>query len=426
MNLPRKILFVADIGGHRELQYYHVGDEAMFLETYRWYKQHHSQWTMSAFSWHKMHTKLDVLEVPHLHWHKKTSRVLLKLSVLYLLWKCTRISFLQTHELEFISTIEKQDRIHFTGGGNLSSLFRPWLYYCFFILLVAKCSKIPVLLTSQTLGPFRGVDRFFAACFLNTAALIATRDQTSRRDAFFRYGLLLPQFKNVLDAAYTLPLKYDQRLQLNSHKKSVTIGLSVHSWKDSNKKTILLIQKAISELEKKHTVHIVLIPHHISSVSREEDDITFMKTLTSNLPVSVSVQVPDIFPEMLDSADTLAQKILCLTSQVDMLITTRYHGIIFALAQKIPLIVLNFDEYYRIKNAGALHMFFGEKASEMLIDVNNRTASFQLTQKLSQIFLQEMSMNSLVEKNNQLDIPHLDTILTDYEQTLSPTKVSAL
>ena len=73
------------------------------------------------------------------------------------------------------------------------------------------------------------------------------------------------------------------------------------------------------------------------------------------------------------------------TADVDVLLTTRYHGIVFALSHNIPVIALQFDAYYRMKNMGALEYMYGSDAQTHMVELDKDDASSQLIEKLKRI-----------------------------------------
>lgn len=162
----KKVILFADVGGHEDQQYYHVGDEAMLYESYRWYRDKHPAYALTVFSWFPTHSDMECTEAAHLRWPTGKGfsyfpLLMAKALILKLLGK----SYFSKDELAVVATIQHHDRLHFTGGGNLSSQFRPWLYYCFFVLFVAKLFHKEIILTSQTIGPLTGIDRLSAVFF---------------------------------------------------------------------------------------------------------------------------------------------------------------------------------------------------------------------------------------------------------------------
>ena len=74
-----KVLLIGDVGGFplgfKKLilpkYYYHVGDEAMFLEVIRWYKLNDSDYQLLAFSWSKNYKHLGISTTYHFVWPNK-------------------------------------------------------------------------------------------------------------------------------------------------------------------------------------------------------------------------------------------------------------------------------------------------------------------------------------------------------------------
>lgn len=373
----KKILLFADIGGHEYQKYYHVGDEAMFYETYRWYKSNHPTYKLTALSWFTTHQNLDLIEKPHLHWSTYSYTYFPLLLITFIVFKITSISFFSSEEMALVKTIQQQDRIHFCGGGNLSSTFRQWLYYCFFVIIVAKFSRTEIILTSQTIGPITGIDRLFSLFILNLPKVIAIRANTNTWQEFKRYGAFLPNIKSMLDAAYSLPLS---KIGIKNLKRdNIIVGLSIHKWKDSEKETLSLIKKVLQTISKKYHISIVLIPHHINE-SEEGTDIQYMKEVVNTLPEDIIVYMPES-----STKNNLAEYIKKITSQTDILLTSRYHGLIFGLSANIPTIALNFDEYYQMKNEGALELFFKDKTVDYQINLNNQNAGIDLHKKMTYV-----------------------------------------
>lgn len=409
-------LLFADIGGHEHDQYYHVGDEAMWYETYRWYRENKPDWKLTTCSWFAIHQSLDVHEVPHLHWPSLQSslyfpKLLLKLAA----WRLLGWELFSKRELEFVQTVIRHQRIHFTGGGNLSSQFRHWLYYCFFVIILARTYGLKVILTSQTIGPFRGVDRVFAFFILNLSDVITIRARTTTKNEFFKTGVFLPHLDWMVDAAYSLPVGG----KVKSQKKSseLVLGLSLHCWEDFEDTVVSLIQEHLTALAKNHKLTLVLIPHHLTE-SNIGTDLLYMNRIVSGLPGSVRVVTPTSL-ELLCS-DIPAQKIKELSSQVDLLLTTRYHGIIFALSQNVPVVALQLDKYYELKNRGALDIIYRNGVDKYQVSVNDTDVAEQLYNKTLRIIKNlDQEKKYLLNRNQQLlrSRHNLNTVMNQLEKT---------
>lgn len=410
----KKILLFADIGGHEYQQYYHVGDEAMWNETYRWYKKNHPQWQISTFSWLATHANFKLAEYSHLHWPTQHSKRYFPLLIgKYLLWYSLRLNYFSRTEFLYVRAIETHDRLHFTGGGNLSSQFRPWMYSCFFTIFVAALSRREVLLTSQTLGPFTGIDQVVAAFILNLPALIAIRARTSPMAAFKQFGIFWPKTRWMLDAAYT---PTETASEYNHAQKNITLGLSVHAWPGYQTRVTKHVRKLLIKLAKSHNVTVVLLPHHLSSDGTNNDTHT-MERILQNIPEAISV-VHAHSAYIASAQNTLADHIRTETGQLDVLITSRYHGIIFALSQNVPVLALNFDAYYQLKNQGALEAIFPTHAQLYQISLNSSVNPEVLFEKIWYILKNRKKIaRALRQKNTELSntLPTLTSVMSEFE-----------
>ncbi|MCL4208056.1 polysaccharide pyruvyl transferase family protein [Patescibacteria group bacterium] len=405
----KKILLFADIGGHEQERYYHVGDEAMFYETYLWYKDNHPDWEISALTWFKNNDHY-INFAPHLLWSQRPSwAFFLFFVVKVFIYKVFNLSLLSASEFSWLSTVISNDVIHFTGGGNLSSNFRKWLYYCFLVLLIAKVFNKKVILTSQTIGPFNKIDLQIAKVLLNQASIIGIRSKINRREFFNDLNLSQSKLISMLDSAYTK--------QKNKNKKKprnyFLIGLSIHEWKNSSKETHQLINSLIQKIRKKYQIRIILIPHHLTT-NGVGDDVTFMSKMLSS--AKNNQKTWNLFCRKISKHTVPANLIKSITSRIDLLITSRYHGLVFALSQNVPAIALNYDRYYQIKNNGILEMIYDSNPQNYSIELKDENAllnmfakcdqllrnNFQEKAKLAKInekkFSSENTLNSVMEK----------------------------
>lgn len=400
----KNVLLFADIGGHEHELYYHVGDEAMFYETYRWYKKNDFNWKTSAFTWFEQ-SKISAAFYRHLTWNKKPSWLyFLILTAKLFLYRITKISFFTKDEFSFIKTIEECNRIHFTGGGNLSSNFKRWLYYCFFVLLTARVFSKEIILTSQTIGPFTGIDKLFVPIFLNFPKLIGIRAQINKKDLFVNFKIFYPKVFSMLDAAYTQV----KNTNFKSDKKNFIIGLSLHEWQGFTEETSELVTKIIENINSQYKIQIILIPHHLVP-NHKGSDIIYMEKILQHVPIKIKTSwikyTQKIFNHLMP-----ANTIRTLTSRVDLLITTRYHGLVFSLSQNVPALALQFDSYYQNKNLGILEMIYGDSFDKYYVDVKKKNAANDAIQKLKNLIenndvekIKLKKINKLIHKKNNLN-----------------------
>ncbi|MGI5841388.1 MAG: polysaccharide pyruvyl transferase family protein, partial [Patescibacteria group bacterium] len=322
-----KVLLFANIGSAPN-KFYHVGDEAMFLETHRWYKKHHPKTKISILTSKPNHAHLKINEIiSPIEFQYVNKIFLFRFIVYYLLYKITKINRLSKQENELIYVIKKQDRIHLCGGGNLTSVYPDWLYYSFLVLITAILLSKEIIITSQTIGPFNKVDKLLSFFILNKAKIIAVRGHA---DTIKNLGIYKRNIYNMLDAAYLLP---SAKIESKKDPGEIIIGLSLHDWSKSEFFYSSLV-KAISSVAKSYKIKLLLIPHVIVD-NEDQWDMGFMKNLFFSKNSGISVIKPEI-SEILGHKPEPAYYIKGLTKSVNFIISTRYHGLIFALSENIP------------------------------------------------------------------------------------------
>jgi polysaccharide pyruvyl transferase WcaK-like protein len=345
---------------------------------------------------------MQVNEVINLPWpddHSKARSYFIKLIVKTIIWKITKKSLFAPKELEFVQLIKDQDRVHFTGGGNLTSLFAHWVYYSFFIIFIAWLYKKEIILTSQTIGPFSGIDRILVPLFLNMPRTILLRE-VSHSSSLLKYGILRPKVGGMVDSAYTLSKK--SKYILPRKKTSLRIGVSIHSWMGYEQKIAKTTLDVLDRLSKSKKIEVVMIPHLIDKTHREGWDIDFMNKLSRKLPKGILI-TNLIYDKLIGTSSELASTIKFLTSEVDLLISSRYHGLVFALSENVPCIAFSTDKYYKLKNAKLLEQFYGERRKRYIVYLNGEQSSEEIF-KLVEAVVADLrrEKNYLVRKNTSL------------------------
>lgn len=343
------VLLVANVGGGTG-GFYHVGDEAMFYETYRSYQTYAPQWRIGALSSAFSHTHLNITEHLHLPWPESNARLarhyFFKLVIKLLIWRIFSISLFTTEQRAFFDIINAYDRIHFTGGGNITSIFGGWLYYSFFIMVIAAALGKDIFLTSQTIGPFYGVDRLISICCLNLATTLYIREPVTSTRPLLSSGVFIPPVYSMVDAATSLAST--SSFSVSKKPQVYTIGLSLHRWPGYELAMKQWVGSFIQACQTRGAIRVVLIPHVITKNLRG-GDMAFMDEVTNKFSRQVEIVRPT-FSQLMDSSIEPASTIKALTTQVDLLISSRYHGLVFALSTHTPAIGFVMDTYYNRKN----------------------------------------------------------------------------
>lgn len=386
-----KILLFANIGSAPN-SFYHVGDEAMFLETCRWYQTTHPSYTISIFTSQPNHGHLNINEIKNpLEFQFIGKKELFSIFIKTFLFKYLNKNFFDQKEYELVNSIKEQDRIHLCGGGNLNSIYPGWLYYSLVILVISLLYSKDTVLTSQTIGPFSFIDKLLAYLIINKARIVAVRGHA---DTLKNLGIVSPKIYNMLDAAYGLPVTTDKK-QLK--KKLFRIGLSLHDWKGS-KKFFEALVGSLKDISKKVPIEIVLIPHVLVDDDTQWD-MGFMSGLFNKLGTELNIIQP-VMNDILTSKPEPAYYIKNITGTVDLLISTRYHGVIFALSQNIPVLTYTSDFYYSDKNTNALKLYYPNNFDKYSMSSSDKHLNSTLTSTLRLIIKNNIQEKLQLKKIN--------------------------
>lgn len=367
---PKKVLLFANVGSDIH-SFYHVGDEAMFLEIYSFYQRNFPDAKLSALVSSPFRPYLNLSERLEFPWPRKTWVARLyffKLIARQWLVKHTGISLFSGEQKDFIEFIKKHDVIHFTGGGNLNTECGFWLYYSLFITVVAQMYGRKVILSSQSIGPLSWIDRVITLRFLNSVQSIMLREATDTHEKWLRQeGLDKPQIVRSLDAAYFFP---PAQIKLPKKKGVFRVGLSVHQRGNNTDKIESAVKTILSLVGAQYqTIEVLLLPHSISTA--HNSDTLFLKTISSSLPPSIKIITPDYYSIGFGETE-IAHVLRSYTASCDMLVSSRYHGVIFGLSADVPTLTIVDGEYQRMKNVEALRFVFGERALAFVVDLNSR------------------------------------------------------
>ncbi|MFH1244020.1 MAG: polysaccharide pyruvyl transferase family protein [bacterium] len=408
-----KILLLADIGTN-ETGFYHVGDEAMFEEVIKWYKRHQPTIELGVLARSVSHTYLGISAYLHLPFPLAGHQAILyclKLMVKSVLDYRWGINLFRTEQLSFVRSVLRYNILHFTGGGNIYSLCPSWLYYAFFLMFLFSLHKRKVIMTSQTIGPLQGIDRIFARYFLNLPSLIGLRKPLNTPNLLDNYGVDKPRIVSMLDSAYNLPTKTGLLLP---RTKRLRIGISLHQLRGCEQVILESVAHALTDLAEIERVELVLIPHILIKENNKEWGKWYMKQLVKRLPSNIKVTAPS-YTKIVSSGSSQAQTIKYLTSCCDVMVVTRYHGLIFSLSTNTPVLVLSSGEYYNHKNINALKFLYGDHYLKYFVDLGQPSAEVEVTNKLKSLISKRKAEEGKLEKNNEklskrMDIFSLDQL----------------
>ncbi|MBB6340741.1 polysaccharide pyruvyl transferase WcaK-like protein/predicted nucleic acid-binding Zn-ribbon protein [Pseudomonas fluvialis] len=250
-----------------------------------------------------------------------------------------------------LQALLEADLLIISGGGNLSSSWPEHILDRLALVRIARQRRIPVLIFGQTLGPnLTAVDRELVAEILDSAAWVGVREAPSLALAV-ELGLEPSRIDFQLDDAMGLlstPCDLLQSAWPAARKQGPLIALTLHPqflgetracWLDA---LTIELDRVVAELD----ARLLFIPHCSDwKDGQDEGDRSVGLALRERLQRPSALHVLPVQ----DAAQTA-----WLTRQADLVVSSRYHPLIFALAESCPCLGLACDSYTLIKLQGAL------------------------------------------------------------------------
>jgi polysaccharide pyruvyl transferase WcaK-like protein len=334
MTSVSRLLLIADIGGE---QARHIGDEAMLeanLESLR------RMFPEAAFTvvapdpeWAAHRYGVDA--VPSLGFPRDQEAAAERKAMLAALLESSDSS---QHAL--INAVASADAVIVSGGGNLSSSWPDLLYERAALLQLAhRFGKASVVL-GQTIGPDLGEDeRLLLGASLPPARFIGVRELPS---ALLAVDLAVPQQR--LWYQFDDAMRIDEPAAVPPHE--ATIAVTIDPQLRATGETLFAsVAEQLRNLADATGARLVLVPHAFGDeASGAPSDLTEANLLAEKIGGSRVSVVAGVDVEEARRAAAAAS----------LIISSRYHPIVFGLIATVPSLGIYGDNYCRIKLQGAL------------------------------------------------------------------------
>jgi polysaccharide pyruvyl transferase WcaK-like protein len=244
---------------------------------------------------------------------------------------------------KLIKNIHSCDIFFVSGGGFLTESTLSRLLDTSMLLIAAKLLGSRCVLSGQTIGKISSrLNRVWFRWALDGCELISTRDPEDSINSL-KSLMQSDEFKkNVLFTSDDALFVKSNEPIIHSYKDYV--GLHLHYWGAKDTKFVVeYYKKIVHELHKKNLHKIVLF-------SMTKSDEEAIEDLMSNC------EGLDFFKHEYDY-----RTVISFMQQLNFIISMKHHPLIFASGGCVPAISVNFSEYYRHKNVGALKNFGTEK-----------------------------------------------------------------
>lgn len=261
-------------------------------------------------------------------------------------------SVLPTHDQVFgiIETIKNVDGLLIAGGGNLNSTYGWLLYERAALALIARHFGKKVIISGQTIGPvLTRSDEKVLAELLDSASLVGLREE--RSSSYAKRLVKNPAKVSVtLDDASFIGDKPDKGQSDVSHTASSLIGtFSPDLAGLDGEKGVAGLAALLDALSEQSEEAVTLLPH-LGTPGHHDGDQQFHDLLAEKMripPVTLPIQ----------PAISTAK----ITRNAQVVITNRYHPVIFGIAGQAGVLPIAMDDYGQTRIAGALRHWGAEQ-----------------------------------------------------------------
>ena len=238
-----------------------------------------------------------------------------------------------------IQIIFSSDYLFFSGGGYLTEPTLSRLWDAYLHIIIAKIGNTKVIMSGQTIGPINSIfNKFLAKILFNTCQNISLRDGMRSLSQVQNLGVK----KNLISVICDDATFCKSSSLLKSSNKYILYHL--HYWGCSNKSdSDYVLNKNIEIVS-----HLISMDFHVKLISMTPSDEKAILDLYSHFTSKYIECIP--FNYDIDF-------VLSFFQNAFVTLTMKHHPIVFSIGHLVPVISLNYSDYYEHKNVGALDLF---------------------------------------------------------------------
>lgn len=290
-----------------------------------------------------------------------------------------------------------------SGGGYLNSIWAlTELYPKAIIVLTAKLSKVPVVMRSQTIGPFTitsKFDKFVAKLTFNSVTSIGLRDMAESKNCLHELGVKNNSVIFTGDDSLLLPKTNGIRLEEIISREKIPLDkrlIGVNFRNPGSYGNVCreiqfdLLARLMDKIAFTDEVHLVFLP---ISYNKGDDDRITAEKIQSRMTFNEKTTIV--------TNHYNADELKGLVSSLHAAIGISYHFLLFALSSNVSAIGLFPDEYYRRKNMGLFELY---SLQTHCLSLNMPDAGNVIVHLIDKILSDGLSMvKQLEEKNRQIE-----------------------
>ena len=247
-----------------------------------------------------------------------------------------------------IAAMRTCDALLIAGGGNMNSLYGWLLYERAAVAGIARALELPVAIAGQTFGPVLfGRDRDVAADLIAAASFVGARESYSLALGRSLAGDGQHKVQPCLDdasfyagtAAVSPEVSKEPLIPARPYIAATFAGGHGSADRESY---IKAVAATLDQAAHRTGCAVVLLAHMSTPGLADGDEAVHSE-------IATAMTAPVVAPPILSAEDTAA-----LTAAASMVITSRYHPVVFALDAGVPVVALACEGYSYARLNGAL------------------------------------------------------------------------
>ena len=241
-----------------------------------------------------------------------------------------------------VHAVAAADGVLVSGGGNLNSTWPEHVYERACVAQLAARLGTPLVVTGQTLGPHL-TERHgrLVSSIVTSAQLVGVREQASWQVA---RDLGVPEERLVLtvDDAAELSGEYAGR----PTTPYVAATFSPHAGLVDVEEYVSALARTLDHVVETYDVDVLLVPHHTSG-DAGDGDVAMHRAVAERTTCG----------RVRELGQLTARETAAVAHGAALVLSTRYHPLVFAVAGGVPAIGVGVDRYTTVKIVGALENY---------------------------------------------------------------------
>ena len=280
------------------------------------------------------------------------------------------------------------------GSGAMNSYWwHDWFYPQAFCVVAARLRGVPVILTSQGIGPVfaHALDRWMARRMFRNASLLGVRDAEQSFRILQELGAMHDRCLHSGDDAILMPMQASAAVQSFAREALIALNFRDSSTyqKGFPKPSLPGFAKALEMiLHQDEHAQMLFVP---ISYNAQDDDRKPARAVVSLLKEQDQPRIS------VAEAEMHAQELRALIASAEIGIGISYHFLLFCLSSNVPALGLFANAYYEQKTCGLFQLYGME---EWLVDIRQGVDADLLAEKFSRLKAARQEITTHLRQRN--------------------------